>query len=84
MNILGYIEFLRRHMKTLKWVLMVYLVALVLLDVLLHLEEAPGHFFIDRIWAFWTIFGIIGCSLLIRVAKAIAHLFLSKNEDYYG
>ena len=84
MNILGSIEFLRRHMKTLKWVLMVYLVALVLLDVLLHLEEAPGHFFIDRIWAFWTIFGIIGCFLLIKVAKTIAHLFLSKKEDYYG
>lgn len=84
MNILACIEFLRRHIKTLKGVLISYLVVLVLFDVLLHLEEPPGHLFIDRIWAFWTIFGIIGCFLLIRVAKAIAHLFLSKKEDYYG
>jgi hypothetical protein len=84
MNILGGIEFLRRHIGTLKKVLITYLVVLVLLDVILHLEEGHGHYLIDRVWAFWTFFGIVGCFLLIKIAKGIAHLFLSKSEDYYG
>jgi len=83
MNILGGIEFLRRHIGTLKKVLIVYLVVLVVLDVILHLEEGGGHYIIDRIWAFWAMFGVVGCFLLIKIAKGIAHLFLSKGEDYY-
>jgi hypothetical protein len=26
----------------------------------------------------------VGCFLLIKVAKGIAHIFLSKDVDYYG
>ena len=80
--ILGWIEYLRRHMKTLIHVLIAYLIVLVLYDVLLPRGEA--HYWIDRFRAFWTIFGIVGCYILIKVAKGIAHAFLSKDEDYYG
>ncbi|MBA4416572.1 MAG: hypothetical protein C0392_01485 [Syntrophus sp. (in: bacteria)] len=80
--ILKYIEFLRSHMAALKKVLIVYLIALVLFDVLL--SRADAHYLIDKIYAFWTIFGIVGCFLLIKVAKGIAHLFLAKDNDFYG
>ncbi len=83
MKIVHYIEFLRSNIKTLRNTLIVYLVVLVLYDILLHLVE-HGHYFIDNIPAFWTIFGIVGCFLLIKVAKGIAHIFLSKDVDYYG
>lgn len=83
MNVLKYIEFLRNNINTLKNVLIVYLIVLVVFDILIHLG-VHGHYFVDNIPAFWTIFGIIGCFVLIKVAKGIAHAFLSKDEDFYG
>jgi hypothetical protein len=80
--ILKYIEFLRSHMAALKRVLIAYLVVLVIFDVIL--SRAHAHYLIDKIYAFWTIFGIVGCFLLIKVAKGIAHTFLGKDEDFYG
>jgi len=80
--ILKWIELLRRNLKTLRKVFITYLICLVVYDILLSREDA--HYLIDKIYAFWSIFGIIGCFLLIKIAKGIGHLFLSKNEDYYG
>jgi len=83
MNVLKCIESLRGNMKTLKKLLIAYLAVLVIFDILIHLGF-HGHYFVDNIPAFWTIFGIIGCFLLIKIAKGIAHAFLSKDEDFYG
>ena len=83
MNILKYIEALRNNIKGLRNMLIVYLILLVIYDVLIHLGS-HGHYFVDNIPAFWTMFGIAGCFVLIKVAKGIAHLFLSKDEDFYG
>jgi len=83
MNILKYIETLRKNLKTLKNILFAYLVVLIIYDIVIHIGK-HGHFFVDNIPAFWTIFGIGGCFILIKVAKGIAHTFLGKNEDYYG
>jgi len=80
--ILKYIELLRSHMGALKKVLIAYLIALVLFDV--FLSRAHAHNLIDKVYAFWTMFGIVGCFVLIKVAKGIAHLFLAKDEDFYG
>jgi len=82
MKIVNYIEFLRRNMKGLVRVLIVYLIALVIFDVTLSRYDA--HYMIDKIYAFWTIFGIMGCFILIKVAKGIAQLFLGQDEDFYG
>ncbi len=79
--IVGMIEALRRNMKGLKKVLIAYLVALVIFDVVLPRHDA--HYMIDKVWAFWTIFGIVGCFLLIKIGKGIAHAFLSKDEGFY-
>jgi hypothetical protein len=69
-------------MGALKKVLIAYLIALVLFDVLLPREHA--HYWIDKVYAYWTLFGGIGCFILIKVAKGAAHLFLGKDEDFYG
>ncbi|HNQ46588.1 MAG TPA: hypothetical protein PK125_10485 [Syntrophorhabdus sp.] len=82
MRIVQYIEFLRRNMKGLVRALIVYLIVLVVFDVTLSRHDA--HYIIDKVYAFWTIFGIVGCFILIKVAKGIAHLFLGKDEDFYG
>jgi hypothetical protein len=58
------------------------LAAVVVMDLFLPRENV--HYFVDKIYAFWTLFSLAGCFVLIKVAKGIAHLFLSKDEDYYG
>ncbi len=82
MKLLQALEYLRSNSLKLKKVFFAYLVLLVLLDIVLPREES--HYLLDKIYAFWTIFSLIGCFLLIKVSKGIAHLFLAKDEDYYG
>ncbi len=73
-------------MKTLKICLIVYLVIVALYDAALVLfaHNAHARFITDKIPIYWTAFAALGCFLLIKVGKFIAHLFLSKDEDFYG
>jgi hypothetical protein len=32
---------------------------------------------------FWTVFGLLGCVVLVIVSKAVVGPFVSKHEDYY-
>jgi hypothetical protein len=82
MNVLKIIEYLREKAALLKMAFFIFLGALVLLDILL--PRGNAHYFVDKIYAFWTLFTLAGCFLLIKICKGIAHLFLSKDEDYYG
>jgi hypothetical protein len=82
--IVGWIDALRRNMKTLKRVLIGFLVLVGAFDAILPRDEAHAHYLIDKIPVYWAAFGFVGCFILIKVGKGIAHAFLSKNEDYYG
>ena len=82
MNIVNIIESMRRNAGRLKTMFFVFLGLLVLLDIFLPRENS--HYFVDKIYAFWTIFSLAGCFLLIKISKGIAHMFLAKDEDYYG
>jgi len=76
------IQYLRDHLKALKWFLYVVMAAAIIFDILIPLREA--HFFGDKIPVFWSVFGLVCCVLLIRIMKGIAHAVLMKKEDYYG
>jgi hypothetical protein len=80
--ILNILENLRRHSAALKKAFFLLLAALVVFDIFLSRKDA--HFFVDAIYAYWTLFAVVGCFMLIKFSKGIAHLFLSKDEDYYG
>ncbi len=82
MNVLKIIEYLIAKAAPLKVIFFVFLGALVLFDVFLPRENA--HYLVDKIYVFWTLFSLAGCFLLIKISKGIAHLFLGKDEDYYG
>ena len=73
-------------MKTLKIVLIIYLIVVALYDAMLVLLSHSAHarFITDKIPVYWTFFAAVGCFPLIKVGKGIAHLFLSKDEDFYG
>ncbi|MCX5831060.1 MAG: hypothetical protein NT140_04090 [Deltaproteobacteria bacterium] len=82
MNIVHTIEYIKKNAAGLKTVFFIGLVLLVVLDIFIPRENS--HYFVDKIYAFWTFFALVGCFLLIKVSKGIAHLFLAKDEDYYG
>ena len=82
MKIVNIIDYLKKNAQTVKWVLFIGLGLLVVLDIIIPREES--HYFVDKIYGFWTLFSLVGCFLLIKISKGIAHLFLAKDEDYYG
>lgn len=41
------------------------------------------HFFWEHLSIFDTLFGIVGCIVLIIVAESLGHFWLQKDEDYY-
>ncbi len=81
MRLVKWIDFLGAHLRALRNAMIAILAVIVLFDVSLSRQEA--HYFVDRIYAYWTLFGAVGCFVLIKFAKGMAHMFLSKNEDYY-
>jgi len=81
MNVVSILDYLRNRSEMLKKAFYVFLVILVIFDFLLSREHA--HYIVDKIYAFWTIFSIIGCFALIKVAKGLAHTILGKDEDFY-
>jgi hypothetical protein len=83
MDLVKYIEFLRKNIRPLRNILLGILAVIVLGDLVLPRNEEHSHFFIDRIRAYWTVFAIAGCFLLLKIGKGIAHMFLSRDEDYY-
>ena len=82
MNVLNILEYLRKNSAALKKAFFLLLAALVVIDVFLPREH--DHYFVDSIYAYWTLFTLAGCFILIKFSKGIAHMFLSKDEDYYG
>ncbi len=81
MNLVNILEYLRARIDLLKKLFYGFLLLLVVFDVLLPREHA--HFFVDKIPAFWTLFTVIGCFILARFSKGLAHTILGKKEDFY-
>lgn len=59
------------------------LVIFVLLDILL----VSGHVHIEFPWSHiagvFSLFGFIGCLMIIGFAKLLGHYWLQRGEDYY-
>ena len=59
------------------------LVIFILLDLLL----VSGHVHIEFPWShiagFFSLFGFIGCLLIIGFAKLLGHYWLQREEDHY-
>jgi hypothetical protein len=84
MKLLRLIEFLRRHLKTVIRVCYVVLALLVIVDALpfiVHKEHA--HTAAEKLPAFWSVFGFIGCVVIILASKAFGKMGVMQREDYY-
>ena len=82
MNLVKFIEFLRRRLKTVVWVCAGLLVLLEAWDLLLVNKE-HAHTAAEHIPLFWTVFGFVGCAVIIFASKAFGHAGIMTREDYY-
>lgn len=82
MIIVRFIEFLRDHLGLVKRLCYVVLTLLVLSDAFLVNKE-HAHTIFEHFPGFWSLFGFIGCVVLIVVSKWFGHLGIMTREDYY-
>jgi hypothetical protein len=82
MNLVKLIEFLRARLKTVRLVCIVVLVLLAAADIL-FVNNDKAHTAVEHFPAFWSIFGFVGCVLIIVLSKWFGHLGIMTREDYY-
>jgi hypothetical protein len=82
MNPAKLIEFLRNRLKAVKLGCIAVLALLVLADIL-FVGSAEAHTKLEHFPAFWSVFGFIGCVLIIIVSKWFGHAGIMVREDYY-
>lgn len=84
MNLVRLIDFLRDRIKTIVLVGAVVLAALVLIDAIPALvDKHHAHTAIEKIPAFWAVFGFVGCVIIIIASKGFGKAGIMKREDYY-
>ncbi len=82
MKLAKLIEFLLTRLKTVRLVGIAVLVLLAAVDIL-FVGNAEAHTPVEHIPAFWSIFGFVGCVLIIVLSKWFGHLGIMTREDYY-
>ncbi len=96
MKLVQFIEFLRNRLKAVVWACYGVLGLVVLGDIfLVHREHGPGAAEqVSGFWAhayniaenrpgFWSVYGLVGCILIILLSKWSGHLGIMTREDYY-
>ncbi len=82
MNLVKLIDFLRSRLKTVIRVCAGVLALLVVCDFL-FVDKAHAHTGVERLPGFWSIFGFIGCALIVILSKMYGHAGIMTREDYY-
>jgi hypothetical protein len=84
MNLVRLIDFLRDRLPTVMRAGLAVLVVLVVLDAVpAVVDKEHAHTALEHVPAFWTAFGLLGCLLLVVLAKILGRLGISTREDYY-
>jgi hypothetical protein len=84
MSLLRLIDFLRDRLRTVVRVSIALLVVLIALDAIPGLiDREHAHTAAEHVPAFWAAFGLLGCLLLVVLAKTLGRLGVSNREDYY-
>ncbi|WP_440873797.1 hypothetical protein [Thalassotalea sp. PLHSN55] len=68
-----------KNIKRLMQIFYVCCVVLVILDFVIHRHTMHEW---DKLWAFYPIYGFVGCVVLVIVASWM-RTFLMRREDYY-
>jgi hypothetical protein len=61
-----------------------WLILSILAGIFVHLYiPHEVHFFWEKLPVFSALYGFIGCIIIIIISKAIGHIWLQKEENYY-
>jgi len=82
MKLVRLIEFLRNRLKTVVRVCFGLLALLIVVDALL-VDKEHAHTRMEHFPAFWSIFGFLGCVVIIIASKWFGHAGIMTREDYY-
>ena len=82
MKLVQLIEFLRNRLKTVVRVCFGLLALLIVVDALL-VDKEHAHTRLEHLPAFWSIFGFVGCVVIILASKWFGHAGIMTREDYY-
>ncbi len=82
MKLAKLIEYLRNRLKTVVRICLGVLALLMLVDALFVSKE-HAHTQVEHLPAFWSVFGFIGCVLIIILSKWYGHAGIMTREDYY-
>jgi hypothetical protein len=85
MRLASFIEYLRKHLRLLVKLSFVVLALLIVADAIpaiVH-KEGHAHTTLEKLPGFWSVFGFVGCVLIILVSKWYGHAGIMKKEDYY-
>jgi hypothetical protein len=82
--LLRFIEFLRRHLRTVIRLCLLGLALLIVADAIPALvDKSPAHSAAERLPGFWSVFGFVGCVVIIYFSKAFGQAGIFQREDYY-
>jgi len=76
-----FFQYLYERRVVVKWVFFACLAVILFADPFVERHEA--HFFGDRYYDFWAVFGILVTLCLILSWKWLSRVLLEKEEDYY-
>ena len=82
MKLARLIEVLRNRLKTVIRLCAAVLALLVLWDATL-VDKSGAHTGVERLPAFWALFGFVGCALIVILSKWYGHAGIMTREDYY-
>ena len=77
----AFFQYLYEHRIAVKRVFAAALVVIMFADVIVERHEA--HFFGDRLYDFWAVFGLVVTLALILFWKWLSRVLLEREEDYY-
>ena len=84
MKLIQFIDWLRDRWPQVVRICLASLALLILLDAIPGVvDKEHAHTRPERWPAFWSVFGFVGCVVLIVASKWFGHLGIMKREDYY-
>jgi hypothetical protein len=84
MKLVGLIDRLRGRLPGVVRVCLGLLALLILVDAIpAVVDKEHAHTSLERWPGFWSVFGLLGCVLLILVSKWFGHCGIMRDEDYY-
>lgn len=82
MKLVRFLEKTEKHPDVLNGITLIVLGLLIVFDTL-WVDKDAVHTSLEKIPAFWSIFGLIACVVIIIFSKWLGHLGIMKQENFY-